>query len=249
MPRGRQILAAISFATALTAHSTDPSGVRSKLETLGRARMAFQDKVIEHLGQRDVGMDDNIYSMGPGEQRVIGYYPLGHSDRRFLVFTLNGWKSVLCQRVQYLRVTLVWRVRLRKSVGKSNLNGTLSRILQRHGVEPFGRISTQARKDLNDRMRLAGYGYDGDGGLSAWTVHADGSLGPSYYCGEPTDHSFFPIVPEEAAALGFGSQGWPQTMKFTPEPMQVSGAPKIGWRAGSGVGVGSLPGLRRRPSS
>lgn len=209
----------ITYLCALTviARPVQPQLASSgQLEKLGRARKAFEDKVVAHP-ESDFG-EENIYSMGPGEQKVCGYYPLGRSDVRYLVYDLNGWQTLLCQRIEGKHAKRLWRLALQKTTHKSVAKGTLARVLERHGVEFRGRIPKIALKDLNQTFRFAAYGYDGDGGLYAWTITSDGSLGPEYYCGEPTDHSYYPIVPDEACALTLGTRGWPPEMKFRIAP-------------------------------
>ena len=208
-------------AMALAPRQAPPAQTNSngKLENLGRWRMAFQGKVIEHEGE--IGMEETIYSMGPGEQKVFGYYPLGKSDRRFLVYMLEGWsgaKTLLYQRMSKGRAHLIWRLRLKESTKDSKFRGTLSRILHRHGIDVVGKIPSGARQALNKKFKFAAYGYGGDADLYAWTINADGSLGPEYFCGELTDHTYFPIVPDESTALGLGSKGWPPNVKFRRQP-------------------------------
>lgn len=183
-----------------------------QLEKLARARRAFEDKVVEHAS--DETNHDQIYSMGPGSQKVYGYYPVGKSDSRFLAYTLDNWETLLYQRIEGKRAKRIWRLLLRKSTGKSKFTGTLALMLQRHNVEVSGHIPASARKALNQTFKFAAYGYDGESNLYAWTINADGSLGPEYRCDGYTERGIFPIVPEESAALGLGTKGWPPDCKF-----------------------------------
>ena len=178
--------------------------------------MAFESKVIKQ--GLDTGIDENhIYSMGPGEQKVFGYYPMGRSDRRYLAVTIDGWQALLFQRVKGKHARRIWRLTLTKAAGKPKFTGTLAKILLRHGVMVTGVIPGSARHDLNKSFGLAAYGFDGIGNLSAWTINQDGSLGPIYDNIE-LPKGTFPIVPEETMALRLGKISWPSNLKQRSSP-------------------------------
>jgi hypothetical protein len=65
----------------------------------------------------------------------------------------------------------------------------------------------------------AGYGYTGPGGedLHAWIINSDGIWLRSYdYSDVMTGREkFFPILGEEAVAIGAGSTPWPSKYKAT----------------------------------
>jgi hypothetical protein len=200
---------AIAISTTQGARRQDATA--EHLARLGRARMAFEKKVDDHSTEDEFDQD-HIYSMGPGGQEIFGYYPIGRSDRRYLAVTVDEWVALIFQRIEGKHAKRIWRLTLTKATGTPKYTGTLARVLLRHGFMVTGFVPRSARHDLNKTFRLAGYGFDGIGDLSAWTINADGSLGPVYDNVEPPENSY-PIVAEESIGLGFGNVSLPPNLK------------------------------------
>jgi hypothetical protein len=189
-----------------------------KLDHLARARMSFENKVVEDASES--GLEDHIYSM-PLDQTVFGYYPIGKSNERCLAYIDNSWKSLQYQKIVRNHAKRMWRIELVERKGKEKYRGTLALVLLRHGVQPKEPVSKLAQQALNQKLYFAAYGYSGPAGsdLSAWMINSDGALGLIYDYGEITTDKhidYLPIVPEESAALGLGNQGWSPKMKAVP---------------------------------
>ncbi len=203
------MIAIFSFVGLLQAHSD------GQLSQLASERMDFDRNVVHSKAHK---MEENIYSMGPGEQHIYGFYPMGKSDRRYLLATINSGHpyALLCQAIVDGKSRTVWSLRLRDSKKRPKTRGTLaSMLVASYHAAIVGKLTKEEKRDLASRQKLAAYGFNGIMMLYAWIVQENGVARPIYFVPSYGDHApYFPILSEESRALGLGRQAWPADLRY-----------------------------------
>lgn len=190
------------------------------LEKLGTERRAFNARVVDD--ERYDSYELTMYTMALS-QHIVGYWPIGVSNRRYLFYTMGG----RIFRIYYQKITngkayTLWKLDVELGEGPPKFRGTLALFLAREGYAPSGKISAAQRATLSAVKAFAVYEYFGLGGttLAAWVLRPDGTDGPTRIYDEvatTTDGrtftiyvpAFIPVLAEEAKLLGLGDKSWP----------------------------------------
>lgn len=186
-----------------------PTESQVRLANLSHGRQDFNDKVVN---DKRYETEDRIYTM-PLDVHVVGFYPVGVSNRRYLIEINGDPKAILFQQISGTRAWTKWRLELQPKKRTPRFRGTIAQMLARGGVDIKGKVTDEQGTALNTVGPFAAYDFQGPTGsdISAWLVKSDGSSTSThaYQSGDP-----FPIVDEEAALLGLGRHSWPTGVQY-----------------------------------
>jgi hypothetical protein len=189
----------------------------AELSRLGKARVSFDRTVLPAKSHE---LENRIYSMGPGEQHLYGFYPFGKADSRYLIATTNGGHAycLLYQGIMRGKARTIWALRLRDTTKLGRVNGTLGTLLRRiYRAEIIGSTTKAERSALAKSQVLAGYGFNRIMMLYAWVVQKNGAETPVYFVPTYPDNApYYPVLGEEANSLGLGDHSWPADLEYQP---------------------------------
>lgn len=193
----------------------------ARLEKLGTERRAFNAKVVDD--ERYESYELRMYTMAL-DQHIMGYWPIGVSERRYLFYTSGGRiYGIYYQRVTNGKARTLWYLDIEPSEEPPKFKGTFALLLARKGYAPTGKITAAQRATLSAVKAFAVYEYHGLAGehLDAWVLYPDGTYGQTrHFDGYDTttdgrtysSHTpdFIPVLAEEAKLLELGDKSWPK---------------------------------------
>lgn len=186
----------------------DEAKVYCRLGDLSQARGAFDSK-IEYDNR--YGGEDRPYT-GTLDGGVWGLYPVGQANKRFLF--CRGNTLLRYQRIVKGKARILWTLSLDHRKSPVQYRGTLGQYIHREGLTVLGKVTAEQKASLNAVVKYAGYCPPSpDFPWTLWFVEKDGSQTRTFSCDESIE---YPILKEEAKALGLGSVSWPPATKFTP---------------------------------